>query len=126
MAPAALAADLILLSHFAFIVFVATGGLLALRWPRLAWLHLPCLLWGVLVEATGWICPLTPLENRLREVAGQSGYGGGFIEHYLVPLVYPPGLTRTAQIAIGAGLLLANTVIYAVALRNRRRRRGTG
>jgi hypothetical protein len=116
-----LAADLVLLLHFGFILYAACGGLLNLGWPRLMWLHLPCAIWGVLVEAAGWVCPLTPLEQRLRQAAGETGYGGGFIEHYLVPVIYPAGLTRSVQIALGLGLLLLNIIIYAVLLRRHRR-----
>lgn len=113
MAFAGAAADAVLLLHLGFIGFVTLGGFLVLRWPRLAWLHLPCMLWGVLVEVAGWTCPLTPLEVYFRQLAGQAGYGGGFIEQYLVPLIYPAGLTRTTQIILGSALLLLNLAIYA-------------
>lgn len=115
-----LAADLIVLLHLLFILFAAAGGLLVLRWPRLAWLHLPCAVWGVLIEATGGICPLTPLEQQLRLAGGDPGYSGSFIERYLVPLVYPPGLTRNLQIGLGIALLLFNLAVYAYAWRRRR------
>jgi Protein of Unknown function (DUF2784) len=105
-------ADLLVGLHLAFILFVSLGGLLVLRRPRLGFLHLPALLWGALVEAAGWICPLTPLENSLRERAGLAGYRGGFIEHYLIPLIYPAGLTRATQIALGIALFLWNAAIY--------------
>jgi hypothetical protein len=87
--PARIAADLVVLAHLGFILFVILGGLLVLRWPRMAWIHLPAVIWGALIEFAGWICPLTPLENWLREASGTAGYQGGFIEHYLVPIVYP-------------------------------------
>ena len=90
MRASILAADLIVLLHLLFILFAAAGGLLVLRWPRLAWLHLPCAAWGVLIEATGGICPLTPLEQQLRLAGGDPGYSGSFIERYLLPLIYPP------------------------------------
>jgi len=109
---AGIAADIVLLIHFIFIAFVTTGGLLVLYWPRLAWLHLPCLFWGVGIELSGGICPLTPLEVRLRMIAGKTGYSGDFIDRYLAPIIYPSGLTRELQISLGIVLLLLNTVIY--------------
>ena len=121
MSITVLAADIIVLLHLAFILFAAAGGLLVLRWPRLAWLHLPCAAWGVLIEATGGICPLTPLEQHLRLAAGAPAYSGSFIERYLVPLLYPPGLTRSLQIGLGIALLLVNLAIYAWVWRRRRR-----
>ena len=114
---ASLAADLVLIAHLAFVVFVAGGGLLVLRWLRLAWLHVPVAMWGAAVELGGWICPLTPLENRLRAAGGEAGYAGGFIEHYLVPIVYPSGLTRGHQIALGVAVLVVNLAVYGVVLR---------
>jgi hypothetical protein len=122
---ARLAADLVLLGHLSFVVFVAVGGLLALRWPRIAWLHIPVAIWGAAVELGGWICPLTPLENRLRAAGGEAGYAGGFIEHYLVPIVYPSGLTRGHQLALGVAVLVVNLAVYGVVVRrwSRARRR---
>jgi hypothetical protein len=115
-----LLADLTLLLHLAFVLFVLLGGALVLwRW-RLAWLHLPALLWGILVELTGWICPLTYLEHHWRRQAGLAGYEGGFIEHYLVPLIYPPGLSRAGQVTIGVALILVNLGLYAWALHRHR------
>jgi uncharacterized membrane protein YhhN len=108
----AVAADAVVLFHFSFILFVAAGGLLVLRWPRVAWLHAPAAIWGAMVELMGWICPLTPLENRLRAAGGDSAYGGGFIDRYIVPIVYPSGLTRGMQIALGAAVIGVNLVIY--------------
>ncbi|MBD3221629.1 DUF2784 family protein [bacterium] len=122
---ARLLADVVLVVHLLFILFVVLGGLVVLRWPRLAWLHLPCWVWGALIEFTGWICPLTPLEVRLRHEAGQAGYSGGFIDHYLVPLVYPPGLTPQWQIVLGVGVLAINGVIYGLLVRRLWRRRTT-
>jgi hypothetical protein len=108
-----LAADLLVLVHLGFILFVAVGGLLVLRRPRLAWLHLPAVAWGALVELAGpIICPLTPWENALRLAAGEAGYAGGFIDHYIVPLIYPPGLTRGMQISLGIAVLLVNGLAY--------------
>ena len=105
-------ADLVLLAHAAFIVFAAAGALLLRRFPRVAWLHLPAVVWGVGIEWSGAVCPLTPLEVWLRRRAGAAGYGGDFIEHYVTALIYPAGLTRGMQIALGAGLLLINVLLY--------------
>ena len=105
-------ADAVLLLHLAFILFVVLGGLLVLRRPKLAWLHLPAALWGALIEFTGGICPLTPLENALRRQGGEAGYQGGFIEHYIVPLIYPGSLTRPVQVALGAVVVLINLAVY--------------
>lgn len=107
-----LAADGVLLVHLAFILFVLLGGLLVWRWPRLAWLHLPAVAWGALIEYFGWICPLTPLENYFRQAAGAQGYSGGFIEHYLLPVVYPEGLARSGQLALGLLVLFVNALVY--------------
>ncbi|XKD48605.1 hypothetical protein PA7077_02913 [Pseudomonas aeruginosa] len=98
--------------HLGFILFVLFGGLLPLRWPRLAWLHLPAVAWGCAVEFLGLPCPLTPLENRLRRAAGDAGYSGGFVEHYLLPLIYPAGLTPAVQWILGAIVLLVNLIAY--------------
>lgn len=108
-----LSADALVLVHFAFILFVLFGGFLVL-WRRwLAWLHLPAVAWGMLVEFTGWICPLTPWEQALRAKAGESGYGGGFIEHYLLALIYPAGLTPAIQTVLGGLVMIANLGVYA-------------
>ena len=111
---AAFAADALVVLHFAFIVFVVLGGALLLRWPKVAWLHLPAVAWGLYVEFSGTICPLTPLENRWRAAAGEEGYSGGFIEHHLIPLIYPAGLTPAVQAAIGFGVLAVNGVFYGL------------
>jgi hypothetical protein len=108
-----LLADLVLLLHLAFILFVLLGGLLVLRRPRLAWLHLPAAAWGVMVELAGWYCPLTPLENRFRALAGEARYAGDFIQHYLLAAIYPEGLTREVQIGLGLIALLVNAALYA-------------
>jgi len=105
-------ADAVLVLHLAFILFVVLGGLLVLRAPRLAWLHLPVVAWATLIELFGWICPLTPLEKRLRELGGEQGYAGGFIEHYLTALIYPAGLTRNLQYLIGALVIAINAAVY--------------
>jgi len=116
-------AELIVAVHFAFVVFVVLGGLLALRWPRVAWIHLPAVIWGVLIEFTGWICPLTPLENRLRRAGGEAAYEGDFIAHYILPVLYPDGLTRTDQLMLGGVALAINVAVYAfVIVRHRRSR----
>jgi Protein of Unknown function (DUF2784) len=109
-------ADLLLTIHFSFILFVVSGGLFALRYRRLVFLHLPALIWGVYVELAGRICPLTPWENRLRQMAGEEGYSGSFIEHYLLPLIYPHDLTRELQMGLGFSLAAINAVVYAVLL----------
>jgi len=120
--PYGVLADLVLVVHLGFVLFVALGGLLVLRWPRLAWIHLPAAAWGALIEFTGGICPLTPLENRLRVLAGEAGYAGGFVEHYVTAVLYPDGLTRGAQFGLGAAVLLVNSLIYWVLLRRSARR----
>ncbi|MDQ1343264.1 MAG: hypothetical protein QG571_1885 [Pseudomonadota bacterium] len=114
-----LLADLVLVAHAAFVAFVMLGGLAVLRWPRLAWLHLPVVLWGAGIEFFGGICPLTPLENRWRQLAGDQGYAGGFVDHYIVALLYPDGLTRSVQVALGLLVLVVNVAIYAYAWRRR-------
>jgi hypothetical protein len=115
------AADLAASLHLAFVAFVVLGGFLVLRWPRSAWVHLPAVVWGVSIEFMGWICPLTPLENRLRHEAGLAGYEGGFVEHYLIPVLYPGSLTRSAQIVLGLSVLLINATLYGWMLRRRAR-----
>ncbi|WP_394561178.1 DUF2784 domain-containing protein [Aquipseudomonas alcaligenes] len=106
------AADAVVLLHLLFILFVLGGGLLVLRWPRLALLHLPAAAWGVAVELLHLYCPLTPLENQLRRAAGEAGYAGGFVEHYLIPLIYPAGLTPQIQLWLGALVLAVNLPVY--------------
>uniref|UniRef100_A0A831XLP0 DUF2784 domain-containing protein n=1 Tax=Geobacter metallireducens TaxID=28232 RepID=A0A831XLP0_GEOME len=116
-----LLADAVVLAHGLFVLFVVLGGVAVLRWRRLAWLHLPAALWGAFIELTGGGCPLTHLEVWLRRRAGESGYEGGFIEHYLMPLIYPPGLTRQWQIALGLLVAVLNLAVYGVFLWRRRR-----
>lgn len=116
-------ADLVVVAHFLFVVFAVFGALIALRWPRCAWLHLPVLVWAVLVEWTGWLCPLTPLEQWLRASEGAAAYSGGFIEHYLAAILYPSGLTRSVQIFLGSLLLAFNLCMYALVYRRARGRR---
>jgi hypothetical protein len=119
---AAVAADGVVVVHLMFILFVVLGGLLVLRWPGLIWLHVPAALWGVLVELMHWPCPLTPLESSLRVAAGQAGYSGGFVEHYVLPIIYPAGLTPQIQVGLGLVVLLLNTLIYGVLFWQRWRR----
>jgi hypothetical protein len=107
-----IAAGATALVHLAFILFVILGGLLVLRWPKLMWIHLPAAVWGAMIEFFGWYCPLTTWENFFLRQAGRAGYQGGFIAHYIMPLIYPPGLTRGHEIAIGLAVLAINAVIY--------------
>lgn len=110
--PYLLLADVLLLSHLAFVAFVVLGAVLVWRWPRLAWVHVPCALWGALIEFTGWVCPLTPLEIRFRQLGGEAGYAGDFIAHYVLPVLYPEQLSRSVQGALGALVLIVNAVAY--------------
>lgn len=117
-----LGADAVLLLHAAFILFVLGGALLMLRWPRVVWLHLPAAAWGIGIELAGAVCPLTYLEVALRERAGQQGYAGGFVEHYLLPLVYPAGLTPAVQYVLAGVVLGVNLLLYGWLLHRRRAR----
>jgi uncharacterized membrane protein YhhN len=114
-------ADLVVGLHFLFVLFVVLGGLLVMRWPRLAYIHVPVAIYGALIEFVGWVCPLTPLENSLRAKAGQAGYQGSFIEHYILPLLYPSALTRELQLTLGILVLSINVGIYALVLRRKLR-----
>ena len=116
-------ADLVVGLHALFVAFVLVGGLLVLRWSWVAVLHLPAAVWGALIEFKGWICPLTPLENSLRAAAGEAGYRGGFIEHYLLPVLYPAGLTPDVQLALGSVVIVVNLVVYGLLLARRHRSR---
>jgi len=122
--PYRLLADAVLVVHLAFIVFVVFGGLLVLRWPRIAWLHLPTVAWGAWIELTGRICPLTPLEIGLRERGGETGFTDGFIEHYITALIYPDGLDRRQQILLGVFVLVLNAGVYAYVVARRRAKAG--
>lgn len=115
-----LLADLLVLFHAAFVLFVVTGGFLALRWRRLVWLHLPAASWGAAIEFLGWICPLTPLENHLRHAAGDAGYQGGFVEHYLIPTLYPAHYTIALRMTLGALVVILNAAAYTLYVRARR------
>ena len=110
-------ADLVLLVHLAFVLFVVLGGLIVLRWPRVAWVHVPVALYGAAIEFLGFICPLTPLEVRLRRLGGEAGYEGGFVEHYVTAALYPAGLTRELQLGLGVGVLVLNAVVYSLVVR---------
>ena len=114
-------ADLVVVLHGAFVVFVLAGGLLALRWRWAPIVHLPAALWGVYVELSGGVCPLTPLENALRRAAAQAGYEGGFVEHYLLPALYPAALSPSLQLALAGVVVVANAIVYGIVLRRRRR-----
>jgi hypothetical protein len=109
-----IAADTVLVLHLAFILFVVFGGWLVVRYPKLMWFHLPAAAWGALIEFSGRVCPLTPLENQLRIASGSAGFSGGFIERYLMTVVYPTGLNRPVQIALGIGVILVNAVFYGL------------
>jgi hypothetical protein len=114
-------ADFVVALHFGFVLFVVFGGLLALRWPRAAWFHLPAAVWGAGIEFLAGICPLTPLENHLRRLGGEAGYAGGFVEQYVLPVLYPSGLTRGVQLALGILVVVFNGVVYLWVWRKRTR-----
>ena len=116
-------ADAVVVFHLAFIAFAFAGGLLVLRWRRVMALHLPAVAWATLVELMHWRCPLTPLENYFRRRGGQAGYAGGFVEHYIEPVIYPAGLTPTIQILIGCAVLIVNVAVYSFILARWRRAR---
>ena len=107
-----LLADVVVLLHLLFVLFVLLGGLLALKWPRMAWAHLPAVVWGAFVEFSGWICPLTPLENWLRAQGGEVGYEHDFMAHYLLPILYPGDLTRNLQLLLGTVVVVLNAAVY--------------
>ena len=112
-------ATLVVLVHMAFVAFVVAGGALALRWPRVAWIHLPAALWGAMIAIEGFICPLTPIENWLRVRGGARGYDTGFLEHYLLPILYPVAMTRELQIATGSVVVVLNALVYWRVVRRR-------
>ncbi len=116
-------ANTLVVVHLLFVAFVIGGGFLLLRWPKLAWLHLPAAFWGAFIEFTGGVCPLTPLENKLRRLGGGSPYSSGFVEHYLVPILYPENLTLPTQQMLGGAVVGVTLVAYALAWHVRRRRR---
>ena len=112
-----LLADCVVLVHVAFVAFVVLGGFLTWRWRGVVWAHVPCALWGITIEYAGWVCPLTPLENALRARAGLEGYAGGFVEQYVIPVLYPAGLSRPSQAVLGTLVLAVNLVAYGVLVR---------
>ncbi len=115
-------ADLIVLIHFGFILFVVAGGFLVIKWQKVSFLHIPAVIWGVLIEFAGTICPLTPLENKFRLAGGEAGFSGGFIDKYITSLIYPEGLTRGVQILLGFVVIVINISIYGYLLRKRKAR----
>ncbi len=118
-----LLADAVIIIHLLFILFVVAGGLLVLRWPKAAFLHLPAACWGAFIEFAGWICPLTPLENHLRRLGGEAPYTGDFVVRYLVPVIYPAGLTALTQYILGGLVISLNLLIYGYVLHRRFSRR---
>ena len=109
-----LLSDFIVIIHLAFIIFVAAGALLVMKWNRLAFIHIPAVIWGAIVEYTGWICPLTPWENHFRRLAGDSAYQGDFTGNYILPVIYPGELTRNIQIILGSIVIIINMIIYGI------------
>lgn len=117
-------ADIVVVIHLLFILFVIFGGLLLLSWPRLIWLHLSAFFWGVATEIFGWICPLTHLENWLRLKSVESvTYATGFVEHYLVPIIYPQALTRELQLLFALMVIIVNGLVYGLVMRVRKKRK---
>jgi hypothetical protein len=116
-----LLADVTVVLHLLFVVFVIGGGLLVIRWPKVAWAHLPAAAWGACIEFAGWICPLTPLENWLRVQGGSAAYTSSFVERYMLPLLYPASLSRDMQWTLGLLVILFNVIVYAVVVLSRRR-----
>lgn len=112
-------ADLVVVIHFLFVLFVVLGGLLVLRWPKLAYAHIPAAIYGAAIEFAGWVCPLTPLEHWLRRQAGDATYAGGFIEHYILPVLYPSALTREIQLLLGGLVVAINVLVYGLLVRRR-------
>jgi hypothetical protein len=114
-----LLADATVVLHLAFVLFVVGGGVLVLRWPRIAWVHIPAAAWGAWVEFAGWVCPLTPMENWLRQRGGQATYTASFVDQYVLPVLYPPALSREIQWLLGAVVLAINAGVYVVIVRRR-------
>ncbi len=112
-------ANVVAALHLLFILFVVFGGLLVFWKSWFGWIHVPVAVYGIMIEWVGWICPLTPLENRLRALAGRKGYEGGFVEEYLLPLIYPEGFTRNVAVVLGLAVLVINAVIYGAYLLKR-------
>lgn len=118
--PWRLLADAVVVLHALFVAFVVLGGVLAFRWRRVAWAQLACAAWGIAIELGGWVCPLTPLENRLRALAGERGYEGGFVAHYLLPILYPSPYPRWLGGALAAAVLVINAAVYGALARRSR------
>ncbi|HEY8166114.1 MAG TPA: DUF2784 domain-containing protein [Gemmatimonadaceae bacterium] len=116
-------ADFVVAFHGAYVVFVVLGALLAFKWPKILWVHAPAAIWGILIEYAGWVCPLTPLENHLRALAGEAGYAGDFIEHYILRALYPHGLTPTVRYVLGTFALGVNVVAYTMVIKEKRKAR---
>lgn len=116
-----IAADLVMVVHFLFALYVVLGGIAVWRWPRSAWLHVPAFTWGLLVVAKNWVCPLTPIEQNLRLAAGEQGYQGGFLAHYIEPILYPEGLPQDLRLFFAIGLIILNIALYWHAYYRRRR-----
>jgi hypothetical protein len=121
VSPFAILAGLLVAAHLAFVIFAVAGGVLVLRWRRVAWLHVPAVVWAAYIEVSGGICPLTPVENQWRARAGLDPYSGDFIARYVFPALYPEGLTFEIQLALGILVLVVNAAVYAVLLGMRRR-----
>jgi hypothetical protein len=119
-------ADTVVLVHLAFVLWVVLGGIAALRWPKLAWAHLPAAAWGAAIEFGGWICPLTYLENHLRLLGGGAAYRGGFVDRYILHILYPQGLTRGTQVVLGIVVLAINGYVYSRLAARRRAPRLSG
>ena len=119
-------ADFVVLVHLAFVLFVVLGGVLVLRWPKVAWAHVPAAAWGAAIEFGGWICPLTYLENHLRLMGGGDAYRGGFVDRYILHILYPQGLTRGTQLVLGVVVLAINGYVYARLAARRRAPRLSG
>lgn len=105
-------ADAVVIVHLGFIVFVMAGGFIAVCFPKVIWVHLPCVIWGIVVELAGLVCPLTPLENMFRQRAGQAQYGGDFVMRFIEPMIYPEGLTREVQVVLASLVILVNAGVY--------------
>jgi len=116
-------ADIVVIFHLSFVIFSVIGGVLALKWRKIIWIHIPVVIWAVVIEFAGFICPLTPLENNLRFRGGESGYESDFIEHYIFPVLYPEGLTHTMQVIIGIFVLTVNIVVYSIIIHKIRKKR---
>ena len=115
--PYQLLANALVILHFGFVGFAVAGGLLCIKWRKVVWLHIPAVIWAIMIELTGEVCPLTPLENYFRLRAGASGYSTDFISHYLIPILYPEGLTRMVQYLLGLTVLLINMIIYGILIK---------